>query len=167
MCSVQIFSWELCVRVLYSLLFFLVLMWKKRKKLSYVSAVNLWTHPIYKQSAVLLWAKPLLILIWHSFPFSTSVTINKTTWKLCFYILCCSLSAHTGEVVCVSVFAVDCSLERSTEYTQAGGFSIGQFGTAFISTKWPLLRGHQPCLGPLFQGLAWENAGFPLWHISG
>lgn len=37
--------------------------------------------------------------------------------------------------MCVSVLAADCSLEGSAEYPEAGGFSIGQLGTAFASTE--------------------------------
>lgn len=68
---------------------------------------------------------------------------------------------------CMSVSSIDCPLEGSIEYPEAGGFSIGQFGAAVVPTKCPLLWGHQPRMGPLLQGFAWENAGLPLWHIWG
>lgn len=60
------------------------------------------------------------------------------------------------------VLTVDRPLGGSVEYPEAGGVSIGQLGAAFIPTQRPLLRGHQPRLGPLLQGPAGENAGLPL-----
>lgn len=44
-----------------------------------------------------------------------------------------SFSACMGE--CMSLLSIDCPLERSTKYPEAGGFSIGQSGAAFIPTK--------------------------------
>lgn len=66
-----------------------------------------------------------------------------------------------------SALAADCPLGGSAQHPEVGGVSIGQPGAAIGSTEWPFLWGHQPCLGPLLEGLAWENTRFPLWHIWG
>ena len=60
------------------------------------------------------------------------------------------------------VLTADRPLGGSVEYPEAGGVSIGQPGAALVPARRPLLRGHQPRLGPLLQGPAWENAGLPL-----
>lgn len=39
----------------------------------------------------------------------------------------------------MSVFTVDCPLEGSAEYTEAGGFPISESGAAFVPAKRPLL----------------------------
>lgn len=107
----------------------------------------------------------------------TLTSKNRTTLQphkylcvvTCFWTCACAgFCPYAGWIdVLTSSLAADCPLGRSTQHPEVGGVSIGQSGAAFVSTEWPFLWGHQPCLGPLLEGPAWENTQFPYWRIRG
>ena len=64
-------------------------------------------------------------------------------------------------------FPSEHSLERSSEYFEAGGFSICQPSFAFLPTQWPLKDRNTSSVDELIQGITWKNPRLPLWYFRG